>query len=97
MAGTLQRRIVQHCTFPGMDFYNTEIIPMNCSEECISSPAINILWCSLSGGVRNHIVPLKKCRGGETGNNEKKIIITYKFIVRIILKFPRVLFKERNL
>ena len=66
MADTLQRRIIQHCNAPGMDLYNTEVIPLHIPPNI---SAIHILWCSLSGsGIQNHIVPLQKCRD-ENGKN----------------------------
>jgi hypothetical protein len=69
MADTLQQRIMQHCNAPGMDLYNTEVIPLHIPPNI--SP-IHILWCSLSGsGIQNHIVPLQKCRD-ENGNTHRE-------------------------
>ena len=58
MAGALQRRIIQHCDVSGMDLYNTEIVPIDIPPNVTP---IRILWCSFVNGVKNHIVPLRKC------------------------------------
>ena len=57
MAGALQRRIIQYCDAPGMDLYNTEVIPIDIPPNVTP---IRILWCSLVNSVKNHIVPLRK-------------------------------------
>ena len=54
----MQRRIIQHCTALGMELFNTELTP---SDPPLNVPPIRILWCSISDGVPNHIVPLLKC------------------------------------
>ena len=61
MADALQRRSIQNCTSPGMELYNTRVVPLNIPPNVTP---INILWCSLSGDKRNHIVPLQKCKDG---------------------------------
>ena len=61
LAGLLNVGIHQHCLVPGYELYNCEIPPL---RHCPNS-AIHILWCTLSSGVMNHIVPLVKCQTNE--------------------------------
>ncbi|XP_028418296.1 uncharacterized protein LOC114543566 [Dendronephthya gigantea] len=60
LAGLLKTTICQHCSAPGYELYNTEICPPNGSTE-----SIHLLWCQLSGGTINHIVPMLRCETDE--------------------------------
>ena len=78
LAGLLKTRIYQHCSARGHELYNTEICPRNGSEECV-----HLLWCSLSGDMINHIVPLLEC---ETG---RKVLMTQSNVDGSLYALPK--------
>ena len=69
--------IHQHCLAQGYELYNCEIPQLRHGPNS----SIHILWCTLSRGVMNHIVPLIRCETNERKQsiNETCIFLTEFF------------------